>query len=185
MRKTTTSCARGHNDDSYSRFSRAPSPRLSLSACKVFCVGKFEFYCECFTSFFSRVRLLHVSRAYVLYHRIGITLILIMARVTLRARTTNLLVMGSCCRGGIVNIRCVCTSALVERTNSPKAPWRFRVSTSNSLSGRSWPHTHTRIRYIDHTYAQQDIRVCGDDHNQPPMRQLANPKSLWLLRVSI
>ena len=31
MRKTTTSCARGHNDDSYSRFSRAPSPRLSLS----------------------------------------------------------------------------------------------------------------------------------------------------------
>ena len=43
-RKTTTSCARGHNDDSYSRFSRAPSPRLSLSACKVFCGGKFEFY---------------------------------------------------------------------------------------------------------------------------------------------
>jgi hypothetical protein len=96
MRKTTTSCARGHNDDSYSRFSRAPSPRLSLSACKVFCVGKFEFYVS-FTSFFSRVRLLHVSRAYVLYHRIGITLILIMARVTLRARIASQVGEDSCC----------------------------------------------------------------------------------------
>jgi multidrug transporter EmrE-like cation transporter len=185
MRKTTTSCARGHNDDSYSRFSRAPSPRLSLSACKVFCVGKFEFYCECFTSFFSRVRLLHVSRAYVLYHRIGITLILILARVTLRARTTNLLVMGSCCRGGIVNIRCLCTSALVERPDSSKALWLFRASTSNSLSGRTWPPTYTHLCHIHHTYAQQDIRVYEDDHLKLPKRQYQNPTALWILRVSI
>ena len=49
----------------------------------------------------------------------------------------------SCCRGGIVNIF-------------------IRV---NSLEN------HTAIRHIYHTYAQQDIRVCGDDHFQPPIRQ--------------
>ena len=177
MRKTTTSCARGHNDDSYSRFSRAPSPRLSLSACKVFCVGKFEFYVS-FTSFFSRVRLLHVSRAYVLYHRIGITLILIMARVTLRARIASQVGEDSCCRGGIVHIRVGCSCARSIRRNSSKALWLFRASTSNSLSGRSRPHAHTPNCNIYHTFAQQDIRVCGDDHFEPPIRQSNNPKAL-------
>ena len=184
MRKTTTSCARGQNDDSYSRFSRAPSPRLSLSACKVFCVGKFEFYVS-FTSFFSRVRLLHVSRAYVLYHRIGITLILIMARVTLRARIASQVGEDSCCRGGIVHIRVGCSCARSIRRNSSKALWLFRASTSNSLSGRTWPPTYTHLCHIHHTYAQQDIRVYEDDHLKPPKRQYQNPTALWILRVSI
>ena len=89
--------------------------------------------------------------------------------VTLRVRIANLLVTGSCCRGGIVNIRFGCSSALLERRRRPKALWRFRVSTSNSLSGgRTRLHAHTPTRHIDHTYAQQGIRVCGDDHFQPP-----------------
>merc|ERR1712091_699746 len=108
-----------------------------------------------------------------------------MARVTLRARTTNLLVMGSCCRGGIVNIRCVCTSALVERPDSSKALWLFRASTSNSPSCRTWPPTYTHLCHIHHTYAQQDIRVYEDDHLKLPKRQYQNPTALWILRVSI
>ena len=85
----------------------------------------------------------------------------------LHLRIANRLVMGSCCRGGIVRIRGGCSRARSVRPKSSKALWRFRVSTSNSPSGRSWPHTHTHTRYIDHAYAQQDIRVCGDDHFQP------------------
>ena len=98
--------------------------------------------------------------------------------ITLHVRIANQVVMGSCCRGGIVHIRCVCTSSLVERPDSPKALWRFRVSTSNSPSGRTWPHFHTPLRHIDHTYVQQDIRVCEDDHLKPPKRQFSNPKAL-------
>ena len=63
------------------------------------------------------------------------------------------------CKHSVWLFSCACRTAY-----SPKALWRFRASTSNSPSGRSWPHTHTPIRHIDHTYAQQDIRVCGDDH---------------------
>ena len=44
-----------------------------------------------------------------------------------------------------------------------------------------WPfsaaYSHA-IRYIYQTYAQQDIRVCEDDHFKPPMRQFSNPKAL-------
>ena len=61
--------------------------------------------------------------------------------------------------------------------SSSQALWRFRVSTSNSLSDRSWPPTNTQIREIYRTYAQQDIQVCGDDHFQPPMRQLSKSRS--------
>ena len=57
----------------------------------------------------------------------------------------TILVMDSCCRGGIVNIRVGCSRALVVRRHSPTALWRFRASTSNSLSGRSRPHTHTPV----------------------------------------
>ena len=111
--------------------------------------------------------------------------ILMRTCATLHIRIANHLVMGSCCRGGIVHIRGVCSRVLFVRPNSPKALWRFRASTSNSPSGRSRLHSNTKIRYIDHTYAQQDIRVCGDDHFQPPKRQYKNPKALSLLRVSI
>ena len=112
-------------------------------------------------------------------------LILILARVTPRARIANHLVKGSRCRGGIVNIRVGFSRARSVPPKSSTALWRFRVSTSNSPSGRSRLHSNTKIRYIDHTYAQQDIRVCEDDHFQQPKLQYSNPKALWLLRVSI
>ena len=54
----------------------------------------------------------------------------------LHLRMANRLVMGSCCRGGIVRIRGGFSRALFVRPNSPKALWRFRASTSNSPSGR-------------------------------------------------
>ena len=84
--------------------------------------------------------------------------------ITLHVRIANQILMDSCCRGGIVNIQGGFPRALFVPPNSPKALWRFRVSTSNSLIGRAWPQTDKHLRYIDHTYAQQDIRVCGDDH---------------------
>ena len=105
--------------------------------------------------------------------------------VTLHARIANGVVEDSYCRGGIVNTRCGCSHARSVRPKSSTALWRFRVSTSNSLSGRSRLHSNTHIRHIHHIYAQQDIRVCEDDLLQPPKRQLPNTKALWLLRVSI
>ena len=80
-------------------------------------------------------------------------LILILSRLNLRARTSNDMVKGSRCRGGIVNTRggCVCMRAIW--LEGRKALWRFRASTSNSLSGRTWLHTHTPIRDIHQTYA--------------------------------
>ena len=94
-----------------------------------------------------------------------------LARGALRSRTTSLLGEDSYCRGSIVHIRNVCSRALVVRPKSPKALWRFRASTSNSLSDLFRPPTDTHMRYIYQTYAQQDIRVCGDDHFQPPKLQ--------------
>ena len=105
--------------------------------------------------------------------------------VTFHLRIANRVGEDSCCRGGIVHSRSVCSSALLVRPNSSKALWRFRASTSNSLSGRDMPHFHTHMRYIDHTYAQQGIRVRGDDPLEPPKRQYSHPKVLCLLRVSI
>jgi len=64
--------------------------------------------------------------------------------VALHLRIANHMVMDSYCRGGIVNTRFGCSSALVVRPQSSKALWRFRVSTSNSPSGRSWPPTDTK-----------------------------------------
>ena len=84
--------------------------------------------------------------------------------VALHVRIANQVGEDSYCRGGIVRIRGGCSRALFVPPYSPKALWRFRASTSNSLSGRSRPQTNTQLRYIYHTYARQDIRVCGDDH---------------------
>ena len=119
-----------------------------------------------------------------------ITLILLIlvrecVAISRRARIANLVGEDSCCREGIVNIRVDFSRERLVWPQSSKALWRFRASTSNSLSGRSWQHPYTPMRHIYQTYAQQDIRVYEDDHLEPPMRQLANPKSLWLLRVSI
>ena len=108
----------------------------------------------------------------------------VMTCVTRRVRIANQMGEGSRCRGGIVNIRSVCSCARSVPPKSPKAIWRFRASTSNSLSGRSLPHNYTHLRYI-YNYAQKDIRVCEDDHLKPPNRQYLNPKALCLLRVSI
>ena len=73
-------------------------------------------------------------------------LILILIRVTLHVRIANQVVKGSRCRGGIVNIRGGCSRARSVPPKSPKAIWRFRASTSNSLSGRSGLQTDTHIR---------------------------------------
>jgi len=105
--------------------------------------------------------------------------------ITLRARIANLLVTGSRCRGGIVNILGGCTGALtVRQLPNPTALWQPRVSTSNSLSDHSRPHTHKYLRQIHRIHARRDIRGCGDDPFQPPCRQSPNPTALWLLRVS-
>ena len=103
----------------------------------------------------------------------------------LHLRIANRLVMGSCCRGGIVHIRGVFSRARSVRPKSSTALWRFRVSTSNSPSDRTWLHAYTHMRYYIYNYAQKDIRVCGDDYFQPPKRQYYNSKALWLLRVNI
>jgi hypothetical protein len=112
-------------------------------------------------------------------------LILILMRITLHLRIANQVGEDSCCRGGSVHSRFGCSRARSVPPYSPKALWRFRVSTSNSPSGRSRLHFDTHIRYIDQIYAQQSIRVCEDDHLKPRNRQSKNPKALSLLRVSI
>ena len=104
---------------------------------------------------------------------------------TLHPRIASQMVMDSRCRGGIVHSRGGRSCVRGIRSIRPTALWRFRVSTSNSLSGRSRLHFDTLLRYIYHTYAQQDIRVCGDDLLKPPKRQYPKPKALSLLRVSI
>ena len=86
-------------------------------------------------------------------------------------RIANRMVKGSYCRGGIVNTRFGCSRARSVLPISSKALWRFRASTSNSLSGRTRPPKNTHLRYIDHNYARQDIRVYEDDHDKPHMRQ--------------
>ena len=106
-----------------------------------------------------------------------ITLFLIL-NVTLPPRIANRVGEDSYCRGGIVHSRDVCSRALFVRRPRPKGLWRFRASTSNSRSGRTWPQTYTPIRHIYHTYAQQDIRVYEDDHFEPRQRQYSNPKAL-------
>ena len=94
-------------------------------------------------------------------------LILILPRVTLHLRIANQVGEDSRCRGGIVNSRFRCICALFVPPKRSNALWRFRVSTSNSPSGRTWLHPYTQIHRIDQIYAQQDIRVCEDDHFEP------------------
>ena len=84
--------------------------------------------------------------------------------VVFHARIANQMGEDSYCREGIVHSRGGCSRARSVWRPRPKALWRFRASTSNSLSGRPRPPTDTPVRYIYHTYAQQGIRVCEDDH---------------------
>ena len=145
------------------------------------CVLVFDVSLFCLTSAKRGVRSLF-SRSRVRAVRGAILLLLLPSRrtrrITFRLRIANRAGEDSCCRGGIVNTRFGRSCALFVRPQSPKALWRFRVSTANSLSGRSRLHFDTHIRYIDQIYARQDIRVCGDDHFEPPYRQYTNPKAL-------
>ena len=129
-----------------------------------------------------------LSLFFLLYLSLVISLFLFVyptTCVTLLLRIANRVGEDSYCRGGIVNIRGVCCSARYIRPNSSTVLWRFRASTSNSPSGRSRLHAHTLLRRIDHTFAQQGIRVYEDDHFQPPKWQVSTPKALRLLPVSI
>ena len=63
-----------------------------------------------------------------------ILILILSRRVTRRFRIANHMVMDSCCRGGIVDTRGGCSRALFVPPKSPTALWRFRASTSNSLS---------------------------------------------------
>ena len=145
------------------------------------CVLVFDVSLFCLTSAKRGVRSLF-SRSRVRAVRGAILLLLLPSRrtrrITFRLRIANRAGEDSCCRGGIVNTRFGRSRALFVRPQSPKALWRFRVSTSNSLSGRSRPPTYTPMRHLYQTYAQQDIRVCGDDHFQPPKCQNPHPKAL-------
>ena len=77
-----------------------------------------------------------------------------------------------------MHIRGGCSCAQNIRRPRPTAIWRFRASTSNNPSGRAWLHFDTPMRHIYHTFAQQDIRVCGDDHFEPQKRQYQNSKAI-------
>ena len=70
----------------------------------------------------------------------------ILVRAVLRIRIANCVGKDSCCRGGIVHIRGVCSCERLVRPESSTALWRFRVSTSNSLGGLSWPQSNTHMR---------------------------------------
>jgi hypothetical protein len=114
----------------------------------------------------------YVSLFLLLYNfRNAIVIMKLVARATFHLRIANRVGEDSCCRGGIVNTRCGCSRAQIERPNSSTALWRFRASTSNILIDRYMPPTYTHARYIHHTYAQQDIQVYEDDHFQPPIQQ--------------
>ena len=67
-------------------------------------------------------------------------LILILMRITLHLRIANQVGEDSRCRGGSVHSRFGCSRARSVPPYSPTAIWRFRVSTSNSPSGRAWLH---------------------------------------------
>ena len=103
----------------------------------------------------------------------------------LHIRIANRLVMGSCCRGGIVRIRGGCSRARSVRPKSSKALWRFRASTSNSPSGRSWPHTHTHIAILIMLTLNKIFEYVEMTISSRPSGSSPNPKALWLLRVSI
>ena len=161
---------------------------MNLYKCDLRCFSKQkcgDFYI--FEQFFVALKavVLNVCFFVSLFLSFSLSLCVFMRCVKFRLRIANYVEEGSCCRGGIVNIRSGCSCARLVPHICPTALWRFRVSTSNSLSGRTGPHDNTPIRYIYYTYAQQDIRVCEDDHFEPPNWQYKNPKALSLLRVSI
>ena len=75
---------------------------------------------------------------------------------------------------------------LVRVVYGLRVPRRLAVSREYFKQSKwpTWPQ-NTQTRRIDHTYAQQDIRVCEYVYLKRPKRQLPNPKAIRLLRVSI
>jgi len=65
--------------------------------------------------------------------------------IVFHLRKTNQMVMDSRCRGGIVNSRGGRSCALFVRPQSPKALWRFRVSTANSLLNKVFEYVKMTI----------------------------------------
>ena len=154
---------------------------MNLYKCDLSCFSKQkcgDFYI--FEQFFVALKavVLNVCFFVSLFLSFSLSLCVFMRCVKFRLRIANCVEEGSYCRGGIVNTRGGCSSERLARPQSSKALWRFRASTSNSLSGRTRLHSNTPIRYIDQTYAQKGIRVCEDDPFEPPMRQSKNPKAL-------
>ena len=99
-------------------------------------------------------------------------LFILLVNVVLHVRIANQVVMDSRCREGIVNIPGGCSRALVVQRRRPTALWPFRVKTSDSPSDLSRLHRHNkRAIRVCHIYAQQGIRVYGDDRCQLLMRQ--------------
>ena len=115
----------------------------------------------------------YVSLFLLLYNfRNAIVIMKLVARATFHLRIANRVGEDSCCRGGIVNTRCGCSSCASSYGHSPTALWRFRVSTSNILIDRYMPpHTRTFVIFIILTlnkifeYVEMTI--------WPPKRQLA------------
>ena len=58
--------------------------------------------------------------------------------VVFHARIANQMGEDSRCRGGIVNTRGGCSCERLVRCHCSTALWQFRVSTSNSQTGRAW-----------------------------------------------
>ena len=111
---------------------------------------------------------------------------IILARVTLRVRIANRIGRGQllsrryCTHSGWL-FSCASHTA----SYGPKALWRFRVSTSNSPSGRTWPHaTRNSLIFIiltlDKIFEYVEMTICSR-----PSGSILNPKALSLLRVSI
>ena len=84
-------------------------------------------------------------RIYVVLQALGFmsASVILPSRITFLLRTANRVGEDSYCRGGIVHTRFGCSRALFVPPESPTALWQFRVSTSNSPSGRLWPQTNT------------------------------------------
>ena len=133
---------------------------MNLYECDLSCFLKQkcgEFYI--FKQFSSLLKQCNSKRMYFclsLFLSLSLSSCVFMRCVKFRLRIANCVEEGSYCRGGIVHIRGGRSRALFVWPQSASALWRFRASTSNSPSGRSWPHPHTHTG-IDYNYSQKDI----------------------------
>ena len=135
------------------------------------------YYCERFSRNVSFSLSLSLSHSVITLSFILI-LILIPRCVTLHLRKTSLLVEDSCCRGGIVHIRFGCSCALFERASESHGALAVSCKYFKQSKWPFWPHFHTHLRYIHQTYARQDIRVCEDDHVEPPIGSIESQGAL-------